>query len=138
MHTYWNIGTLAITWRTFVVYLCFPMFHKYTYDLSVGHVMFIFSTHSTRWLPWAINLTYSSLQHLSCRYVLDIIIIQKCSCKLIHISDKLIRYVESRIYSLSMNLYVVCEHWPATCEFITQTIKLWNRWIRMSCYYNRV
>jgi len=33
---------------------------------------------------------------------------------------------------------IVYEHWPETREFITQTIELWNRWIRLSCYYNRV
>ena len=25
-----------------------------------------------------------------------------------------------------------------TREFITQTVELGNRWIRLSCYYNRV
>jgi len=32
----------------------------------------------------------------------------------------------------------VDKHWPETREFITQTIGLWNRWIRRSYYYNRV
>ena len=27
---------------------------------------------------------------------------------------------------------------PDTREFITRTVGLWNRWIRLSCYYNRV
>ena len=30
------------------------------------------------------------------------------------------------------------EHWPDTLEFITRTAELWNRWIGLSCYYNRV
>jgi len=30
----------------------------------------------------------------------------------------------------------VYENWPETREFITQTVKLWNRWIRPSYYYN--
>jgi len=34
--------------------------------------------------------------------------------------------------------YIVYEHWPETCEFITQTIELWNRWIWLPCCYNRV
>ena len=33
---------------------------------------------------------------------------------------------------------IVYEHWPETRECITRTIELWNRWIRLSCYYNRV
>jgi len=24
---------------------------------------------------------------------------------------------------------IVYKHWPDTCEFITQTVELWNRWI---------
>jgi len=27
---------------------------------------------------------------------------------------------------------------PETREFVTRTVELWNRWIRLSCYYNRV
>jgi len=30
------------------------------------------------------------------------------------------------------------EHWSETREFITRTIELWNRWIRLSFNYNRV
>jgi len=33
--------------------------------------------------------------------------------------------------------YIVYEHWPDTREVITQTVELWNRWVRLSCYYNR-
>jgi len=33
---------------------------------------------------------------------------------------------------------IVFEYWPETREFITRTFELWNRWIRLSCYYNRV
>jgi len=25
-----------------------------------------------------------------------------------------------------------------THDFVTRTVELWNRWIRLSCYYNRV
>jgi len=42
-------------------------------------------------------------------------------------------YLQQIYYSI-----IVYEHWPATREFITWTIVLWNRWIRLSCYYNRV
>jgi len=31
---------------------------------------------------------------------------------------------------------IVDEHWPETREFITRSVELWNRWIRLSCYYN--
>jgi len=34
--------------------------------------------------------------------------------------------------------YIVDQHWPETCEFIKRTVELWNRWIRLSWYYNRV
>ena len=34
--------------------------------------------------------------------------------------------------------YLVYEHWPETHEFITRTIELWNRWIRLSFYNNIV
>ena len=33
---------------------------------------------------------------------------------------------------------IVYKHWPDTRELITRTVELWNRWIRLSCYYNRV
>jgi len=33
---------------------------------------------------------------------------------------------------------IVYKHWPETCDFIKQTIELWARWIRLSCYYSRV
>jgi len=33
---------------------------------------------------------------------------------------------------------IAYKHWPDTREFITQTVQLWNRWIRLSCYYNRI
>ena len=32
----------------------------------------------------------------------------------------------------------VYKHWPDTREFITQTVELWNKWIRLSCYNTRV
>jgi len=32
---------------------------------------------------------------------------------------------------------IVWEHWPDTHKFITQSSEFWNRWIRLSCYYNR-
>jgi len=37
-----------------------------------------------------------------------------------------------------LHIYIVDEHWPETHESIKQTVELWNRWIRLSCYYNRV
>jgi len=33
---------------------------------------------------------------------------------------------------------IVYEHWPEIRAFITRTIELWNRWIRLSCYINSV
>jgi len=33
---------------------------------------------------------------------------------------------------------IVYEHWPNNREFITRTAEFWNRWIWMSCYYNRI
>ena len=33
-----------------------------------------------------------------------------------------------------LNFGIVYEHWPETREFITRTVELWNRWIRLSCY----
>jgi len=41
-----------------------------------------------------------------------------------------VNHFECRVYTY--------EHWPDNREFITRTIELWNRWIRLSCYYNRV
>ena len=35
-------------------------------------------------------------------------------------------------------IIIAREHWPDTCEFITQTVELCKRWIRLLCYYNRV
>jgi len=31
---------------------------------------------------------------------------------------------------------IVNKHWPDSREFITRTVELWNRWIRLSCNYN--
>ena len=53
--------------------------------------------------------------------------------------------VKVSFYSISLRtlllwshemFYIVYEHWPETHEFITQTVALWNRWFRLSCYYN--
>mgnify|MGYP007133234786 FL=1 len=38
----------------------------------------------------------------------------------------------------TLRLFIVYEHWPETHEFITRTVELWNKWIRLSCYYNTV
>jgi len=38
----------------------------------------------------------------------------------------------------SLTANIVYKHWPDTSEFIIQTVELWNRWIRLSCFYNRV
>jgi len=40
------------------------------------------------------------------------------------------------VYTLTF--YIGWEHWPDTCEFITPSVELWNRWIRLSRCYNRV
>jgi len=47
-------------------------------------------------------------------------------------------YVCYLIYLLKLCSCTVYEHWPETREFITRTIELWNRWMRLSCYYSRV
>jgi len=47
-------------------------------------------------------------------------------------------HINDRLIYLFNQKHIVYKHWPDTCEFITQTIELWNRWIRLSCYYNRV
>jgi len=39
---------------------------------------------------------------------------------------------------LTSSQCILKEHWPDTIEFITQTVELWNRWMRLSCCYNRV
>jgi len=50
--------------------------------------------------------------------------------------------LKDKTSSQVMNYFVGLVHkhiyWPDTLEFITQTMALWNRWIRLSCYYNRV
>jgi len=33
---------------------------------------------------------------------------------------------------------IVWELWSDTREFITRSVELWTRWIRLSCYYSRV
>ena len=33
---------------------------------------------------------------------------------------------------------IIYKHWPDTREFITRTVELWNRWIKLSCYYNSI
>jgi len=43
------------------------------------------------------------------------------------------------MYSItSWKWSIVYKHWPETREFITRTVELWKRWIRLSCYYNIV
>jgi len=39
---------------------------------------------------------------------------------------------------LPYDVCIVYEHWSETREFITQNVELWNRWIRLLCYYNTV
>jgi len=39
---------------------------------------------------------------------------------------------------INLRQVIVYKHWTDTHEFITRTVELWNRWIRLSCYYNRV
>jgi len=39
---------------------------------------------------------------------------------------------------VGLKLAIVYEHSPDTREFITWTVELWNRWITLWCYYNRV
>jgi len=34
--------------------------------------------------------------------------------------------------------FIACEHWPDTCEYITGSVELCNRWLRLPSYYNRV
>ena len=33
---------------------------------------------------------------------------------------------------------IVYKHWPDTPEFLTRTVELWYKWIRLSCYYNTI
>jgi len=35
-------------------------------------------------------------------------------------------------------MVIALERWPNMCEFITWTVVLWNRWIRLSCYYTSI
>ena len=44
--------------------------------------------------------------------------------------------LDCTFYILSIG--IAWEHWPDTREFITQSADLWNRWIRLSYYSNRV
>jgi len=37
-----------------------------------------------------------------------------------------------------IGLLFVQEHWPDTRKFITRSAEFWNRWIRLSCYYNSI
>jgi len=30
------------------------------------------------------------------------------------------------------------KHWQDNRKLITRSVELWNRWIRVSCYFNRV
>jgi len=53
------------------------------------------------------------------------------------ISDTLLYWLILSQFAAQMG-YIVYKHWPDTCEFITWTIELWNRWNRLSWYYNRV
>ena len=49
------------------------------------------------------------------------------------------KYTILQMYQNTFSGEIVNKHWPEICEFITQTIELYNRWIiRLSCYYKRV
>jgi len=39
---------------------------------------------------------------------------------------------------IRITVNIVYNYWPDTREFITRSVELWNGWIRLSCYYNRV
>jgi len=34
--------------------------------------------------------------------------------------------------------HIAWEHWSDTRQFITWSVELWYRWIRLLCYYNIV
>jgi len=36
------------------------------------------------------------------------------------------------------NFGIAWEHWSDTRELISRSAEFWNRWIRLSCYDNRV
>jgi len=40
--------------------------------------------------------------------------------------------------TIEPTICIVYKHWPAVRQFITRTVELWNRWIRLSCYCHRV
>jgi len=42
------------------------------------------------------------------------------------------------MFIIALHPGIVYKHWPGTHEFIILTVELWNTWIRLSCYYNRV
>jgi len=42
-----------------------------------------------------------------------------------------------RLHLTSMCI-IVYKHWPDTRKSITRTVELWNRWLILSWYYNRV
>ena len=60
----------------------------------------------------------------------------KPNCIDLHVKSR-IKFVEWW-HLLPKLTVIVYEHWPETGEFVTQTIELWNMWITLSCYYNRV
>ena len=55
----------------------------------------------------------------------------------LHDSMSWYEFVHAGILTSSWG-YITWEHWSDTLEFITRTVELWNRRIRLSCYYNRV
>ena len=45
-----------------------------------------------------------------------------------------LRQIRTKSIKGKIVLSSVYSHWPDTREFFTQTVELWNRWIRLSCY----
>jgi len=58
-----------------------------------------------------------------------------------HSSVSILRYIiHSRYFNvlikvLQYEYVIVYKHWPDTREFVTRIVELWNRRIRLSCYY---
>ena len=73
----------------------------------------------------------SNLQNGSC--------ISQCTKTLWNTSHRLLISEIARLYYIVItNPHITWEHWPDTREVTIWSAEVWNRWIRLSCYCNRV
>ena len=121
----------------FCLFVCCNIYLFAWYKLSVGGIWHKFCNSLCDWS----FCSWEALRNSNVR------IYPKCYRIKYLYSDKMddqnttrvmLRYSEFACLVLFFNCVIACEHWPDSSKFIIQSAELWNRWIRLSCIYNKL